>query len=144
MDITFLKTPEDIAKAFETMQELRPHLKDKASFVDQIQKQQNQGYFLVCILEGDKAAACLGFRLMTTLAWGNIMYIDDLVTSAQSRGKGYAGELLMYAIAQASAFGCDQIHLDTGYTRHDAHKVYLQHGFKMNSHHLSLDLRDKK
>jgi GNAT superfamily N-acetyltransferase len=142
MNITFIKTPEDIAKAFEAMKELRPHLKDKASFVEQIQKQQNQAYFLG-ILEGDQTAACLGFRLMTTLAWGNIMYIDDLVTRAQSRGKGYAGELLMYAIAQAGAFGCDQIHLDTGYTRHDAHRVYLQHGFKMNSHHLSLDLKDK-
>lgn len=32
---------------------------------------------------------------------------------------------------------CDQIHLDTGTQRHDAHKLYLNRGFKLSSFHMA-------
>ena len=36
----------------------------------------------------------------------------------------------------------DQVHLDSGPQRHDAHRLYLNHGFKIIGHHLALNLKD--
>ena len=33
---------------------------------------------------------------------------------------------------------CDGLHLDPGYARHDAHRLYLRKGLQFNSHHLAL------
>lgn len=141
MKMNVMQTKEDIGNCFEAFSELRPHLKDKDHFTSQVEAQQKEGYTLAAIFDEGKAAACVGFRLMTTLAWGKILYIDDLITRDQCRGKGYGGKLLDYAIEQAKSFGCDQVHLDTGFARHVAHRVYVSRGFHFNCHHLALDLR---
>ena len=134
-------TPEEIGTCFEAFSELRPHLKDRDHFTSQVEAQQKEGYTLAAIFDEGKASACVGFRVMTTLAWGKILYIDDLITRDKWRGKGYGRKLLDYAIEQAKHLGCDQVHLDTGFTRHAAHRVYLSRGFHFNCHHLALDLR---
>ena len=74
------------------------------------------------------------------LAWGRILYIDDLITREKTRGKGYGKILLDHVTKIAKEAKCNQVHLDTGYTRHAAHKVYLKHGFELNAHHLALKL----
>ena len=140
MNITIINDHSDIEKCFDAFLELRPHLKDKKSFTDQVLSQQKEGYEINGINEDDEIVACIGFRVMTTLAWGKILYIDDLITKAKCHGKGYGGALLTHAINHAKKLGCDQVHLDTGYTRHAAHRVYLKHGFEMKSHHLALEL----
>ena len=33
---------------------------------------------------------------------------------------------------------CDGLHLDPGYARHDAHRLYLSKGLQFNCHHLAL------
>ena len=43
-------------------------------------------------------------------------------------------------IAHARDQGCAGVHLDTGYARHDAHRLYLRKGFRFDCHHLALDL----
>lgn len=35
-----------------------------------------------------------------------------------------------------------QIQLDSGLQRHDAHRLYLNYGFKIIGHHFSLDLKE--
>lgn len=135
-----IHSPQEIAQCFEAFLELRPHLKDQNAFVDQVITQQQEGYTIAAIYENDAVVACIGYRQMTTLAWGKFIYIDDLITRAATRGKGYGGKLLRHVIDHAKELGCDQVHLDTGYGRHAAHRVYLDHGFTLNSHHLALDL----
>jgi hypothetical protein len=49
-------------------------------------------------------------------------------------------QLLDYVIDYAKEHNCAQVHLDTGYQRNAAHKVYLARGFQLNCHHLALDL----
>lgn len=141
MNITLIYDPNEIGKCYDAFLELRPHLKDKKSFTDQVLSQQKEGYEIHGINEDDEVVACIGFRIMTTLAWGKVLYIDDLITKAKCHGKGYGGALLKLAINHAKDKGCDQVHLDTGYTRHAAHRVYLSHGFEMKSHHMALVLR---
>ncbi len=137
-------TPEDIARCFETIQELRPHLTDKTAFVSQVIQQQKDGYQLVAITDqsNHQVVGCIGFRIMTTLCWGKIIYVDDLITKSSCRGKGYGSDLLDHAINFAKEHGCSQVHLDTGYTRHAAHRVYLKKGFQLHAHHMQLRLNE--
>lgn len=136
-----LDTAQDIAAAFAAFLELRPALANVESFVGQVLTQQKQGYQLVAISEGDEIVACIGFRVMTMLAWGKFLYIDDLITKQRCRGKGYARFLLDHVTQVAKDRGCDQVHLDTGYARHTAHRVYLNHGFEFGAFHLALKLK---
>ena len=140
MDIHLLQTPQDIAPAFDVFLELRPYLTDIQHFTEQVLHQQQEGYRLYAISEGSEVVSCIGFRIMTTLAWGKIVYIDDLITKATCRGKGYGHALLDYAVQYAQDQGCVQVHLDSGYTRNTAHRVYLNHGFEIACHHFARKL----
>lgn len=140
MQIKVMIEPQDIAQCFEAFLELRPSLTDKQAFVDQVLAQQKEGYQIVAVFHEDQVVACIGFRIMTFLAWGKILYIDDLITREAFRGKGYGKALLTYATDFAVQNGCGQVHLDTGYARYAAHKAYLTHGFELHCHHLALQL----
>lgn len=135
-----MKTHADIASCFTVYQELRPHLTTKQNFVDQILNQHQEGFRMFAIEKDGEVAACMGIRTLTTTAWGKVLYIDDLISSEKVRAQGYGSALLQFAKSEAKRLNCDQVHLDTGYTRHAAHRVYLNHGFTMNSHHMSLPL----
>jgi GNAT superfamily N-acetyltransferase len=138
--ILLARSPADIANCFSIFQELRPKLKDKEAFIDQIQRQIKHGYILSYTRDDDEIGACMGFRMFETLAWGRILYIDDLITREKSRRKGLAGSLLTHAVEQGRLAKCAEIHLDTGHHRHDAHRLYLSKGFTLNCHHLALVL----
>ena len=133
-----LKTPEDIGRAFEAFAELRPHLTTQERFVAQAVDQYKEGYTILAVEKEGELVACVGFRFLTTLAWGKVLYIDDLVTHSKARGRGYGKALLDKVIDIARDHGCEQVHLDTGYARHVAHKVYLSKGFELVCHHLAL------
>jgi GNAT superfamily N-acetyltransferase len=132
IQIKKLVIKKEIAKAFDTFLELRSFLTDVQSFVNQVIDQQKDGY---------KIVVCIGFRIMRMLSWGRILYIDGLITKEKWRGRGYGKILLNYVTKIAKDNGCDQIHLDSGYTRYAAHKVYLKHGFEFHCHHLMLKLK---
>ena len=140
MNIKSLKTYDEIAQSFDTFLELRPHLRSKEIFVTQVMEQYKEGYEIIAAYEQDDVVACIGFRFLTTLAWGKILYIDDLITKEKIRGKGYGKILLDHVIQIAREHLCKEVHLDTGYARHAAHKVYLKQGFEFNCHHLALKL----
>jgi GNAT superfamily N-acetyltransferase len=139
--ILVAKAADEIISCFSVLQELRPKLMDMGQFVKQVQRQNRQGYVLVYMQEGDEVAACMGYRIFETLPWGKILYIDDLITRAKSRKKGWGNALLTYAIEQARETKCSEVHLDTGHHRYDAHRLYLNRGFTLNCHHLSLVLQ---
>jgi GNAT superfamily N-acetyltransferase len=140
MNIKALKTHDEIVQSFDAFCELRPHLTNKEVFVAQVIQQQKEGYEIIATYEQEEVVACIGFRFLTTLAWGKILYIDDLITKEKIRGKGYGKILLDHVIQIARERLCKEVHLDTGYARHAAHKVYLKQGFEFNCHHLALKL----
>lgn len=118
---------------------LRPHL-DEATFLAQVARQAVQGFRMVAVeREGAKLGAA-GFRCVEHLAWGRVLYIDDLITDPVQTRKGVAGALLDWLIAHARDVGCDQLHLDTGYQRTAAHRLYLRKGLQLHCHHLAMPL----
>ncbi len=140
MNIKPLKTYDEIIQSFDAFTELRSHLTNKEKFITQVQEQQKEGYEITAIEENGEIVACIGFRFLTTLAWGRIIYIDDLITKEKTRGKGYGKTLLDHVIQIGQDRFCDAVHLDTGYARHAAHKIYLKQGFEFNCHHIALKL----
>jgi GNAT superfamily N-acetyltransferase len=130
--------PEETHLAFEAMRELRPHLASVEEFVARVNAaQRSEGYRLVASLADEAVVAVGGFRRLHTLAWGDLIYIDDLVTLESHRGQGHAHRLLGWIHAEARRLGCDQIHLDSAPHRHPAHRLYLNERFHISSFHFS-------
>ncbi len=132
---------EEISACYPLMVQLRPYLTDRDQFVQQVLRQINDGYQLVYIQVDGEIKALMGFRILEFLAYGKMLYIDDLVTDSQTRRKGFAGKLLEWAIQKAKEVDCDQVHLDSGFVRHEAHRLYLNHRFQLKGHHFALDLK---
>ena len=130
------QTDAELEACFGAFAVLRPHL-TVTQFLPQVRRQELQGYKIAAIKDAEQVVSAAGFRFCEFLAWGRVLYIDDLTTIPSARGKGYAGALLDWLTEQAAQQGCDAVHLDTGYTRHAAHRLYLSKGFEMTSHHMA-------
>ena len=139
MEIKTAKTEADILKCLEVLTALRPHLIPE-TFVSTVLGMLEEGYQLAYIEQNGKAVAAIGFRYLQFLFNGKHFYIDDLSTLPESRGKGYGGMLLDYVAELAKEKGYKVITLDSGYARFDAHRLYLNKGFRLASHHFSKDL----
>lgn len=138
--ICLAESEDEIRRCFPVMAELRPHLVG-GDFADRVRRQQQEsGYQLAFVEESGAARAVAGFRIAEFLAWGRILYVDDLVTSAAERSRGHGQALFDWLVARAKANGCAQLHLDSGVQRFDAHRFYLRHRMSITSHHFSLVL----
>ena len=130
--------------AFAAMQALRPHLLDEADFVRRVdERQREQGYRLVAAVQDDgSVAAVAGFRVHDMLAFGRILYVDDLSTLPSARRRGLARALLDWCSQEAARQGCDELHLDSGVgrDRQDAHRLYFNAAMRISSHHFSREL----
>jgi len=133
---------EQIRSCYKVMRQLRPHLPSEQAFVSQVQRQIEEGYRLAFIQADRQVKALAGFRLLEFLAWGKVLYIDDLVSDTATRNKGYGSKVLKWVMDEARKAKCDQVHLDSGPQRHDAHRLYLNHGFKIIGHHFAFDLKE--
>ena len=134
MEVQIAKTDNDIYKCWKVIKQLRPHLQQE-QFVSTIREMISEGYILGFIEEKGKAVAAIGFRYLQFLYIGKHYYIDDLSTLEAEQGKGYAGKLLDFIFDLAKEKGFKAVTLDSGYQRHKAHRLYLNKGFKINSHH---------
>ena len=133
--------PDETHLAFGPMRELRPHLASIEEFVERVNgAQRPEGYRLVASFAGPEAVAVAGFRRLHTLAWGDLLYIDDLVTQEAHRGQGHAHRLLDWVRAEAARLGCGQVHLDSAPHRHPAHRLYMNDGYHISSFHFSREV----
>ena len=124
--------------AYGPMRFLRPHVESQEDFVNQVNGfQRPQGYRLVASFADDVCVAAGGFRRLHTLAWGDLIYIDDLVTVESYRSRGHASRLLEWILVEARRLGCLQVHLDSAPHRHPAHRLYLNEGYHISSYHFS-------
>ena len=82
-----------------------------------------------------------GIRVMENLAWGKFLYVDDLVTASAARSQGYGDKLFDWLLDYARAGGCEQLHLDSGVQRFEAHRFYLRKRMSISSHHFSMLIR---
>jgi GNAT superfamily N-acetyltransferase len=137
--------PPDTSLAFPALAALRPQLRSEPEFVRLIDSvQRPEGYRLVGAFEPEwpHAASVAGFRVGHMLAWGRFLYVDDLSTLPEARRRGLGRRLLEWLAEEGRRLGCEQLHLDSGVgsDRADAHRLYLNAGLRINSHHFARSL----
>jgi GNAT superfamily N-acetyltransferase len=126
-------------RAARALLELRPHRAPADALVAQVDAQRAAGYGVAGSFEPgeEEAAAVAGFRLQENLAWGRHLYVDDLVTRADRRGRGHGGALMRWLAVHACRADCEALHLDSGVgaEREDAHRLYFNAGLRISSYH---------
>ncbi|HEU0315741.1 MAG TPA: GNAT family N-acetyltransferase, partial [Solirubrobacteraceae bacterium] len=132
--------PPDTALAFRAMRELRPHWGEEAEFVRRVDElQRPAGYRIVGSFDpgSPHAAAVAGFREGHNLAWGHFVYVDDLSSHPDARGRGHGGAVLDWVHEEAARLGVDDVHLDSGVgpEREDAHRLYFNKRYRIASYH---------
>src|SRR4051812_4837156 len=137
--------PDGTHLAYAAMLELRPHIGTEVEFVHRLNAlQRPEGYRLVgSFVDGDEqAAAVAGFRVGHYLAWGRVLYCDDLSSRIDYRRQGHSGALIDWMIHEARRLGCDGFHLDSGVVRErwDAHRLYMNKRMAISAYHFSLEL----
>lgn len=123
------------------MHELRPHIGEE-EFAGIIQRMFKNGFHMIYAEdENGEVVSVAGFEMGEKLHRGRYLYIDDLSTLPSARNKGYGSMLLDWIFDFAKKNNIDQVHLDSGVHRFDAHRLYLKKGFHISSHHFSLVLK---
>jgi GNAT superfamily N-acetyltransferase len=142
--IAIARTPMQIRRCHEVMRELRPHFKTAPGFVARVRRQQRQGYCLAFIEADGEVRAVAGYRYLESLFSGKFLYVDDLVTRASARSQGFGGQLLDWLVTEAAARGYEQLELDSGVQRFDAHRFYFAKRMKIAAYHFSMKAKAPK
>ncbi len=134
-----ISDPEVLA-TFDVMKQLRSHLKE-GEYPEMVRRMRaSEGYRLVAVLEGEKVRCVAGFRVRELLAYGKILYVDDLVTDEESRSGSHGRRMMDWLVGEAERSGCAKLQLDSGVQRHRAHGFYFREDMKITSYHFSKDL----
>jgi len=139
MKIRSVTTDKEITTCYTVMRELRPQVPED-EFVSRVWSQEKGGYRLAMVEDGDEVVAVAGFRIRENLAWGRFLYVDDFVAAEKHRSRGYGARLLSWIRECAVAEGCQQLHLDSGFQREDAHRFYEREGMSKSGFHFVVNL----
>lgn len=139
--IAIAESLAEISRCYEVMRELRPHFTSQKKFVERVRRQQGDGYLLAFVQADGEIRAVAGYRFLESLFSGRFLYVDDLVTRAQDRSSGYGGKLFEWLVRQAREKNCDNLELDSGVQRFDAHRFYFVKHMKISSYHFALPLK---
>ncbi|MGE5277813.1 MAG: GNAT family N-acetyltransferase [Acidobacteriota bacterium] len=112
MDVRELASDEDIAHAFPLMASLRERIRQE-TFLAEVRRQQIEGYRLFGGFDGDRLVCLAGVRRSHTLAPGEHLFVDDLVTVEEDRGRGRRMEMIRWLAARARAEGVPRLNLDS-------------------------------
>jgi len=140
--IKLAENDDEVEACYPVFAQLRTQV-TRAEFIDGVKRQAADGYRLAYLGEQGIVRAVAGFRMSESFAWKRYLYIDDLVTADTERSRGYGGALFDWLVELARANDCDQLHLESGVQRFDAHRFYLCRGMAISSHHFQLVLRSK-
>jgi GNAT superfamily N-acetyltransferase len=142
--ISIAATPEAIRRCHPVMRELRTHIHNAEKFVERVQRQQKGGYLLAFLESEGEVRAVAGYRFLEKLLAGRYLYVDDLVTRESDRSHGYGSQLFDWLIEQAREHGCENLELDSGVQRFDAHRFYLVKGMQISAHHFKIKIAHER
>ncbi|MFY9811705.1 GNAT family N-acetyltransferase [Aquabacterium sp.] len=108
-DIFLAQSDAELDACFDAYAVLRPHL-TRDRFVPQVRRQEAQGFQILGLRDEGRVKSAAGFRLAEFMAWGRVLYIDDLTTLPEARGQGFAGLLLDWLAEYARQQGCQAVH----------------------------------
>ena len=117
--------------------ELRPHLPASELLAEIYAEGHPQGLRFTAAYDDGSCVAVAGWRLMATTVVVRKLYVDDLVTTGQARGRGIGGALLRELEARARGAGARTIELDSGVAREGAHRFYFRERMAITSLHFA-------
>ena len=126
--IEIAETDEQIGATWEVMRQLRPHL-GRDEYVAMARGMAGEGYRVAAAIADGRVVAVAGFRFMTMLYCGRLLYLDDLVSDEAERSRGYGRLLLDWLKDRAREAGCSELQLISRTTRERAHRFYFREGF---------------
>jgi GNAT superfamily N-acetyltransferase len=127
-EIREVSDENEAAECYPLMKQLRPHLATEGEFIERWHRQRMAGYRLLGLWCGGKLVALAGFRVIENLVHGMHLYVDDLVTTEEARGRGHGAELLRRLRAEGRLLGCAKLLLDTPLANVLAHRFYYRNG----------------
>ena len=142
--IAIANTPEEIRRCHLVMRELRPPFHEPEQFVERVVRQQKEGYQLAFLESEGEVCAVAGYKFLESLFSGKFLYVDDLVTRESDRSCGFGGQLLDWLIEQAREHGCENLELDSGVQRFDAHRFYFSQRMSISSYHFRIKIEQKE
>ena len=129
MEVRELTSDAEIEAAFPLMSSLRDRVREE-TFLTEVRRQQLEGYRLFGGFDSERLVTLAGTRRTHTLARGEHLFVDDLVTAEDARGRGFGAELLRWLGARAAREGIQRIHLDS---RATARGFYERVGFRFHT-----------
>lgn len=129
MEFRELATDRDILGAFPLMAALRDRIREE-TFLPEVRRQQVEGYRLYGAFDGERLVTLAGVRRTHTLFRGEHLFVDDLVTAAEDRGRGHGKALLAWLAARSEEQGIRKIYLDS---RSTARGFYEKIGFRFGT-----------
>jgi GNAT superfamily N-acetyltransferase len=139
-NIRIAASDEEIGRCFPVLSQLRPHL-EQAEFVSRIRHMQQEGFVLAYLEAHARVSAVAGYRFLELLFSGRTLYVDDLVTDANARSRGYGASLLEWLGREAQANGCTTLTLDSGVQRTEAHRFYFRERMSIIGYHFSIPIQ---
>jgi GNAT superfamily N-acetyltransferase len=139
MQVKLAQTESDIERCFPVMVQLRLHL-TRDTFRERSARQKDEGYELAFVEVDGVIKAVAGFRVMEMLAYGPILYVDDLITDEADRSKGYGDALMDWLETYAKSRECVELQLDSGVQRFRAHAFYFRKRMHISAYHFALKL----
>jgi len=131
---------EEIAATFPVMRQLRAHLEEDG-YVERVRRMREDGYRLAAVVDEGRVRCVAGFRVQEFFYCGRHLYVDDLVTDGDGRSRGYGKAMLDWLEELAQEDGCEQLHLDSGVRRREAHRFYFREGMGISSFHFSKEIQ---
>lgn len=136
MDIRIASSDDEVMACFPVISALRSNI-CHSEFLSRVRRAEGGGYRLIYLRAGREPVAVAGARMGENFAWGRFLYVDDLVTLDEYRSKGYGSALLDWLRSYAKDAGCEQLHLDSGLQRTDAHRFYQREGVNKTGYHFA-------
>jgi len=128
VNIEQVQTDAQIASTFDVMVQLRPSL-ERAFYVALVRElMRSDGFQLACLVDQGEVRAVAGYRIMHMLYCGRLLYVDDFVTDARVRSRGYGARLLAWLKETGRAQGCSELQLISRVVREQAHRFYFREG----------------
>jgi GNAT superfamily N-acetyltransferase len=137
--IQFAGNDAEIDRCFAVMSQLRPAL-GREEYSGLARMQRAEGMRTAYLEAGGEVVCVANIRISTMLATGRTIYVEDLVTDAGVRSRGYGQRMLRWLMRYGQEQGCRMMSLESGTQRREAHAFYFRQGMRVTDFHFQLAL----
>ncbi len=131
--------PDWFAKAEPVHRQLRTAL--PSDYAGKMKRVFAGGARMCVAVDGADVTGVAVYRVHENTFQGRQLYVDDLVTDEKRRSTGVGRALLSYLEQKARAADLENLALDSGTQRQQAHKFYFREGMVVTSFHFGKRLK---